>query len=121
MPSSRQSHQSEFSYTEPAWIKIIRVAIVIMSTLIVVGLGLLIYGFSTRVGQLDSTPEKQVTIQFPAPMSPSSTGYDTAGRLSIHFADKDGFGKIVTLTPDRTDIDSIITLVPWDNDGFAID
>ena len=63
MPQDTSKHQTN---NEPAWLKPVKRAVLIMSVLIVAGLGLLSYGLVTRIGDLSaSTASGAVAIEYP--------------------------------------------------------
>ena len=110
MPKEDQSGQPEVAEAPlPAWVGPVKVAVMIMSVLIVVGLVLLVYGLSTGLNR-KSAETGEITFQHPAGAELISVAAGHDGGVMLHFRMADGAGRVIMLSADRQRILGQISL-----------
>ena len=110
MPKEDQSGQPEVAEGPlPAWVGPVKVAVMIMSIMIVIGLVLLVYGLSTGLNR-KSAGSGDITFQHPAGAELISVAAGHDGGLLVHFRMADGSGQVIMLSADRQRILGQISL-----------
>ena len=110
MPKEDQTGQPEVAEAPlPAWVGPVKVAVMIMSVLIVVGLVLLVYGLSTGLNRKTATTG-EMTFQHPTGATLISVAAGQDGVLLLHFRMADGAGQVIMLSADRQRIVGQISL-----------
>ena len=106
---------------QPAWLGPVKAAVVIMSVLIVLGVGLLVYGISTGIQDLESG-HSPLTLRFPEQMEPVSVSPAGDGEVMVLFKQgrADSAWVAVTVDPGSREITGRMTLSPWHGDDFEI-
>lgn len=119
MPKDEPAGQPEMNPEDlpplPAWVGVVKGAVVIMSVLIVVGLGLLVYGLATGMNR-KATEQGPVVLQYPAAATVSAMAAGPDGGLMLLFRHQDGRQEIITLNSDRSKIIGRIELKPGADD-----
>ena len=110
---------------QPAWLGPVKVAVVVMSVLIILGVGLLGYGLATGIRELD-TNRAPLALEFPDGMEPVSVAPAEGGQVTILFRDH-GQGQgaapawvAVTVDPGAREITGRVTLSPGPVDDVEI-
>ena len=108
---------------QPAWLGPVKVAVVVMSVLIILGVGLLGYGLATGIRGLD-TSRPPLALEFPDGMEPVSVAPAAGGQVTILFRDQ-GQGAApawvaVTVDPGAREITGRVTLSPGPVDDVEI-
>ena len=130
MPNNRTGSQPENQPPEnpspeeemrplPAWVGVVKGAVVIMSVLIVLGLILLVYGLATGMNR-KKTETPPVTLKFPSAMQPADMASTPDGGVMLLFRADNGQHEVITLSPDGRRITSRVTLAPGEGD-FSLD
>ncbi|MCG8621425.1 MAG: hypothetical protein MJE68_05405 [Proteobacteria bacterium] len=136
----RQSSHSKVP--PPPWLGLVKRAIVVMSVLIVVGLGLLVYGVVNQIGRLSPTavPFSQAVtfadapadgimrvLRIPQGLTLIASNIMADGRVMLRFASYksggeggggkvgSGEGEIIILSPDLQSIVARLRLLPHDD------
>ena len=106
MPDTAPNRQINHA---PAWLKPVKRAVWVMSVLIVVGLGLLVYGLATRIGGLAPAPHG-----IPAPQGTIELHYPSGQNLRQVIEARDG-GLLLVFDGDAGQ--SVVRLAP-DGESF---
>jgi hypothetical protein len=115
-------HDSGFPMPpEPAWLRPVKMAVVIMSVLIVVGIGLLFYGLAVNIGNLPSASDQTAVIQYPAGQTLIESNMAADGSVILSFDDGRGGISLIRLSPEREKMDTILRLVPSDQPEFRLE
>jgi hypothetical protein len=105
MPNPDDNHQSlndaAHPYEEPAWLKPVKVASVVMGVLIVLALALLGYGLSTGMGKLAQSDGQSKRFTHPAGMTLTGASTSGDGVMTMMFQDATGQVEVVTINPSR--------------------
>ena len=96
-------------YSPPAWLGPVKVAVVVMSTLIVLGIGLLIYGFAAGIGKLADSGDEALRLVHPPGLDPVHAAPTADGGVMVVFDDADGAREIVIIDPGSGKITGRIT------------
>ena len=104
-------------------------AVVVMSALIIVGLGLLFYGVARQATRLATPADATAAIPFvhkqlsiPAHAKFHSSAPMANGEVMLTFSGADGAGYIIILAPDRQSISARLDIAPQsDNGNFSLD
>ena len=91
----------------PAWLKPVKRAVWVMSVLIVVGLGLLVYGLATRIGGLAPTPQGTIEMHYPSGQNLRQVIEARDGGLLLVF-DGEAGQSVVRLAPDGERINMVV-------------
>ena len=102
----------------PAGLKVIKTALVIMTILIVAGLGLLIYGFKTGLNNIKRV-KTESTLIYPRRAQLQEIITTPQGEIRLIFADRGRRVYIITLSPDGTAITSHVILKQGETDTFS--
>ena len=107
-------------YTPPAWLGPVKVAVVVMTVLIVLGVLLLVYGFAKGIKQLEGGGSRNLTLFFPSGLEPAGASTTAEGEVLLLFRERDGgpAWEAVTVDPASREVTGRITLVP--GDGFRL-
>ena len=110
MPKDNASSQSEMNSQPalPRWVRVVRMAVVVMSVLIVLGLGLLAYGLITGVNRLASSSSDDV-FEYPADAELRQIDLAPDGDILLFFEHKDT-SEIIIIDPDSTEITTRLRL-----------
>ena len=110
MPKDNASSQSEMNSQPalPRWVRVVRMAVVVMSVLIVLGLGLLAYGLITGVNRLASSASDDV-FEYPADAELTQIDLAPDGDILLFFEHKDT-SEIIIIDPDSTEITTRLRL-----------
>lgn len=122
MPKDSAGGQPETGYQPPAWLGPVKVAVAVMSALIVLGVALLVYGFAIGIKELDSG-HPPVTLNYPAGQEPAGVSATADGEVVILFRNTAGTFPVwhaVTVDPESRRVTGRITLLPGSAD-FEID
>ena len=92
---------------QPAWLKPVKRAVWVMSVLIVVGLGLLVYGLATRIGGLAPAPHGTIEMHYPSGQTLRQVVEARDGGLLFVF-DGDGGQSVVRLSADGEHINRVV-------------
>jgi hypothetical protein len=115
-------HDSGFPMSpEPAWLRPVKMAVVIMSVLIVVGIGLLFYGLAVNIGNLPSASDQTAVIRYPAGQTLIDSSMAADGAVILSFDDGKGGISLIRLSPDREEMDVILRLAPSDEIEFRLE
>ena len=115
-PGHPRAGAADAGYSPPAWLGPVKVAVVVMSTLIVLGIGLLVYGFASGIGKLADTGGEALRLVHPAGMDPVHAAPTADGGVMIVFEGGDGARQVVIIDPDGRRITGRITLEPGAGD-----
>ncbi len=105
---------------EPAWLRPVKMAVGIMSVLIVVGIGLLFYGLAVNIGNLPSASDQTAVIHYPKGHSLTNSYMTEDGAVILSFDDGKGGISLMRLSPDRSEMDIILSLTPSDAADFHL-
>ena len=110
MPKDNASSQSEMNSQPalPRWVRVVRMAVVVMSVLIVLGLGLLAYGLITGVNRLASSSSDDV-FEYPADAELTQIDLAPDGDILLFFEHNDT-SEIIIIDPDSTEITTRLRL-----------
>ena len=113
----------------PPWLALVKRAIIVMSLLLVLGLGLLVYGLANQIGGLASNNPANTTLNIPLGLTLIATSVMPDGRVVLGFApkhsdasnssdsgDSGGGGQIIILSPDLRSISNRLNLIPHAGD-----
>ena len=115
-------HDSGFPMSpEPAWLRPVKMAVVIMSVLIVVGIGLLFYGLAVNIGNLPSSSDQTAVIHYPSGLSMIDSRMAEEGAVILSFDDGKGGISVIRVSPDRKDMNVILQLTPSDQPQFRLE
>jgi len=116
------NHSDAFSpLPEPAWLKPVKMAVVIMSVLIVVGIGLLFYGLAVNIGNLPSASDQTAVIHYPKGQSLLGSSMAEDGALILSFDDGNGGISLIRVSSDRQDMNVILRLTPTHQPQFRLE
>ena len=96
-------------YSPPAWLGPVKVAVAVMSTLIVLGIGLLIYGFAAGIGKLADNDGEALRLVHPPGLEPTHAAPTIDGGVMVVFEDADGTREVVIIDPGSRRITGRIT------------
>ena len=105
MHNQDDKHQSfhendEQPYIEPAWVKRVKLASLIMGLMIVAGLVLLVYGLATKMGSYGERMLKtDRNFTYPETMRPVGATAGAEGMILLELEDKDGAKVLVHIDP----------------------
>jgi len=102
----------------PAWVGPVKVAVVVMSILIMLGLALLAYGLATGVSNRLAAPSGEISFQHPAGVDLAGASIGDDGRLVLQFTAEDGKKEIIVLDLDGEKIIARISILPGQGYGF---
>lgn len=119
--SNRQRENQPETSPEPPWLKPVKRAVVVMSVLIVIGLGLLVYGVAVRLGPADTPGGASLRLLVPDAMR--AVAFDRAddGTLTLFFASDSGHGKIIGISPGSAGVFSVLEWSPHQGDAFRLE
>ena len=105
----------------PAGLKVIKTALVIMTILIVAGLGLLVYGFKAGLNEVRLT-KTESTLFYPENSSLTRVTTTPQGEIRLEFLNRRHYtSEILTLSPDGTRIIShVIIRREFGTDNYTI-
>jgi hypothetical protein len=116
------NHSDAFSpLPEPAWLKPVKMAVVIMSVLIVVGIGLLFYGLAVNIGNLPSSSDQTAVIHYPSGLTMINSWMAEDGAVILSFDDGKGGISVIRVSPDRKEMNVILQLTPSDQPQFRLE
>ena len=123
MPNPDDNHQplnqsDELPFEEPAWVKPVKTASVIMGVLIVFCLALLGYGLSTNMGKLAESDETPKVLTHPEGMRLLNASSGADGALVMTFESQNGQLTVITTQPGQEKITSIVQIKTGDDFGF---
>jgi hypothetical protein len=120
--TSTGDHSDAFSpMPEPAWLRPVKMAVAIMSVLIVVGIGLLFYGLAVNIGNLPSSSDQTAVIHYPSGLSMINSRMAEDGAVILSFDDGKGGISVIRVSPDRKDMNVILQLTPSDQPQFRLE
>jgi len=103
----------------PAWVGPVKVAVAVMSILIVFGLALLAYGLATGVGNRLSSTAGDVSFQHPEGMKLEQATSGVDGQLILRFSGEGGVGEILLLDLKDRKITGRVSITPGQGYGFV--
>ena len=107
MHNQDDKHQSfhendEQPYIEPAWVKRVKLASLIMGLMIVAGLVLLVYGLATKMGSYGERMLKtDRSFTYPENMRPVGATAGAEGTILLELEDKNGVQVLVHIDPAK--------------------
>jgi hypothetical protein len=107
------------SFAQPAWVKLIKLASLIMGFMIIAGLALLVYGLSAGIGKLAERSTADSIFTFPQDMIPVSSSAGTDGTILFEFEDANKTRHIIHVDPQSKTVISKITLNAGELFGFV--
>ena len=124
MPNPDDNHQplnqsDDQPFQEPAWVKPVKTASVIMGVLIVFCLALLGYGLSTNMGKLAEGDETPKTLTYPEGLRLINASGGGDGAVVLTFEGQNGQLTVVTTQPGQEKITSIIEINTGDDFSFS--
>ena len=102
----------------PSWVAPVKWAVAAMSVLIVLGLGLLVYGFVSGIGKLGSG-SRELTLTHPPGLEPVHASPAADGQMLLLFEGDNGTREAVVIDPKRSRITARVTITPGEG-GFRL-
>ena len=126
MPNPDDNHQPlnqdhDMPFQEPAWVKPVKTASVIMGVLIVFCLALLGYGLSTNMGKLAERDATAETMTYPKGMALVNATSGLDGVMVLTFQGQNGDLTVITALPQDQKIISTLRIKPGDDYGFLVE
>ena len=122
MPNPDDKHQSlnddAHPYVEPAWLKPVKVASVVMGVMIVFALALLGYGLSTGMGKLAESNGQSYILTHPQGMTLTGASAGEDGLMTMIFQNGSGQTEVVTVNPSRGQVIHRLQLQAGEDFGF---
>jgi hypothetical protein len=122
MPKQGQSGQHEVGEEAqmplPPWVGAVKIAVMIMSALIVIGLALLVYGLATGINK-KTADGGAVTLHYPAGATLVSVSAGAEGTSLLLFRMADGSEQIIIMAPGNERILGRINLEEAADFGVA--
>ena len=123
MPNPDDNHQplnqgDDIPFQEPAWVKPVKTASVIMGVLIVFCLALLGYGLSTNMGKLAEGDDTPRVLTYPEGMALINATSGVDGAVVLTFKAQNGDITIITTQPSRNKITGKVDIKAGEDFGF---
>ena len=114
-------HENEAEvFVEPAWVKRVKVASVIMGLMIVAGIVLLVYGLATGMGKYGERKLKtERSFTYPSEMTPIRATSGAEGTILLELDDAQGQRVLVHIEPSGKKMISTTILSKGNGFGFT--
>jgi len=123
MPNPDDKHQSLNEeappYMEPAWLKPVKVASVVMGVMIVFALALLGYGLSSGMGKLAESNGQSKILTHPQGMTLTGASASEDGLVTMIFQNGSGETEVVMVNPKRGQVIHRLQLQAGEDYGFS--
>lgn len=116
---NQDNNRQPLNHAPPAWLRPVKIAVVVMGVLIILGLGLLFYGFYAGIGRLAAPQTLEQNFTYPKGAELVAVSASGDGQVLLRFKMTSGGEELILIDVASTEIIGQVSLKTSDKFGFS--